>query len=152
MLFQVLADGPGEAVGSGGRYDRLFDRFGGAREAAGFAIDLGNLGWALDRAGTSAARRVRVLLSSSGGASVAAIAGELRRLGVPCAEAPESSYVEYARAWRFSHVLEVSAAGVTLLDVEAGTRRLVGSISSSRDAASSVVALVGSSNPKSEGT
>lgn len=152
MLFHVLADGPGEAVGSGGRYDRLFDRFGGARPAAGFAIDLGNLGWALDRAGTSTATRVRVLVTAAGGTSVEALAGELRRLGVHCAEGPETAALEYARAWRYSHCLEVSAAGVTLVDVDTGDRRTVGSISSSRDAASSVVALVGPSNPKSEGT
>ena len=57
MLFQVLAEGPGEAVGSGGRYDGLFDRFGFSRPAAGFAIDLGNLSWALDRTGLDAPRR-----------------------------------------------------------------------------------------------
>jgi ATP phosphoribosyltransferase regulatory subunit len=152
MLFQVLADGPGEAVGSGGRYDRLFDRFGGARPAAGFAIDLGNLGWALDRSGTSPARRVRVLLAPEGGASAEALAGELRRVGVSCAAGPDRAALEYARAWRYTHCLEVSAAGVTLVDVETGARRPVGTLSSARDAASSVVALVGPSNPKSEGT
>ncbi len=40
MSFTVLAAGPGEPVGAGGRYDHLLQRFGLAQPATGFALDL----------------------------------------------------------------------------------------------------------------
>src|SRR6202008_1192257 len=42
MHFSVLAHGPGEARGSGGRYDNLLARFGFDAPATGFALDLGH--------------------------------------------------------------------------------------------------------------
>ncbi len=47
----LLADGPGEPVGQGGRYDQLLGRFGIAAPATGFAFDIDNLEWALRKAG-----------------------------------------------------------------------------------------------------
>src|SRR5260221_2994855 len=85
MLFQVLAEGPGEPVGSGGRYDRLFDRFAGSRPAAGFAMDLGNLIWALGRSGMCPTSRARVLVTSLSGGDADSLLSELRRRGVACA-------------------------------------------------------------------
>jgi ATP phosphoribosyltransferase regulatory subunit len=38
--FAVLADGAGAAVASGGRYDRLIERYGRPARAAGFAVDV----------------------------------------------------------------------------------------------------------------
>ena len=46
-IFHLLAEGPGEPIGSGGRYDDLLARFGAPMPAAGFALDLDNLAWAL---------------------------------------------------------------------------------------------------------
>jgi ATP phosphoribosyltransferase regulatory subunit len=125
MLFQVLADGPGEAVGSGGRYDRLFDRFGASRASAGFAVDIGNLGWALERAGASTERRLRVLLTLSHGSAAASdvVLGELRRRGIAAALGPVKDADAYARAWRYSHRLQMSEANAVLVDVETGARQ-----------------------------
>ncbi len=145
MLFQVLAEGPGEAVGSGGRYDRLFDRFGVARPSAGFAIDVGNLGWALDRAGGHAPPRVRVLVS---GAGAEALLGELRRVGIACAVAPAPHATEYARAWRYSHRLDLAGDPILTEVASASAHRLGGA--SSRELALAIVALVGNSNLISE--
>ena len=47
--FQILAEGPGEAAGGGGRYDGLMPRFGLNQGGAGFAFDLGHLAWAAER-------------------------------------------------------------------------------------------------------
>ncbi|HEY2732349.1 MAG TPA: ATP phosphoribosyltransferase regulatory subunit, partial [Polyangiales bacterium] len=51
MSFNVLAKGPGESIGAGGRYDRLLGRYGFQQPATGFAFDLENLQWALHAAG-----------------------------------------------------------------------------------------------------
>ncbi len=154
MLFQVLADGPGEAVGSGGRYDSLFDRFGGARPAAGFAIDLGNLTWALDRAGQAGATRAKILVASAPGEEAfgEAVLSELRRRGVRCAAGDIVMGVRYASAWRYSHYVEASAGGSSLLSLETGTTHPMND-SSPREVAEAALALTG--RPKamnSEGT
>ncbi len=47
LAFTVYADGPGEPLGSGGRYDELFARFGWPIPALGFAFDLGHVERAL---------------------------------------------------------------------------------------------------------
>lgn len=143
MLFQVLADGPGEPVGSGGRYDRLFDRFGSPRPSAGFAVDLGNLGWALERAGVGALRRVRILLSAPQASAAAsdALLGELRRRGISAALGPPKDAEAYARAWRYSHRVEVTEASAVLVDVGSGERRAL-SERAPRDVAAAVAALL----------
>ena len=125
MLFQVLAEGPGEAVGSGGRYDRLFDRFGLARSAAGFAIDLGNLGWALERSGAVVAVTTKVLVSAAADRTemAEAVLGELRRRGVACAIGPEGRTDAYARAWRYTHTVVVAADAAELVELGTGAAR-----------------------------
>ncbi len=59
-MFQLLAHGPGEPIASGGRYDTLLPRFGLSNTpAAGFAIDLNNLCWALETEGVPTGGFVR---------------------------------------------------------------------------------------------
>ncbi len=114
-MFQILAEGPGAAVGSGGRYDGLLERFGVPRAAAGFAVDLDNLGWALATSERSESEPARVLVSGDADA----VLGALRGAGIRCAPAPERDALGYAEAWRFSHWLEVEngrAALVRLTD------------------------------------
>ena len=108
LMFQIHADGPGSPIGAGGRYDSLLGRFGAPRAAAGFALSLDHLAWALESIGREEANEVRVLAV---GASEALLAG-LRNLGVPCAASPDSDALAYARAWRFSHVLDVASASL----------------------------------------
>jgi ATP phosphoribosyltransferase regulatory subunit len=154
MLFQVLAEGPGEAVGSGGRYDSLFDRFGSARPAAGFAIDLGNLVWALDRAGQSGEPRAKILVAPKPGeqAFAAALLAELRGRGISCAEGELATGRDYARAWRYSHLVEASANGSTLTVLDTGTTHPMDE-SSPREVAEAALALTRRiSMANSEGT
>jgi ATP phosphoribosyltransferase regulatory subunit len=149
MLFQILAEGPGEPVGSGGRYDRLFDRFGSPRPSAGFAADLGNLGWALERAGVSSSRRLRVLLVAphASPAMSDALLGELRRRGIPAALGPATGAEAYARAWRYTHRIEITEAMATLVDVESGESRQLRA-SAPRDVAAAAVNFLDPKHPE----
>jgi len=115
LMFQIHADGPGSPIGAGGRYDGLLGRFGAPRAAAGFALSLDHLAWALESIGREEAAPVRLLTL---GASESLLAG-LRAEGVACAAAAtsRSEALAYARAWRYSHVLEVQASGASLLRV-----------------------------------
>lgn len=112
-LFQVLAEGPGQAVGSGGRYDSLYARFGAPRPAAGFAVQIDNLRWALGGQGPfSASSRpveTRVLVVEAPG--VESVLGDLRAAKIPSAVGGATNPLDYARAWRYSHVVWLTAEG-----------------------------------------
>lgn len=123
LMFQILAEGPGEAVGSGGRYDGLLAKFGAPRPAAGFAIDLDNLGWALATSRAALPEPPRVLVSGGSVSDQALLLAALRSRGVPAASAPNSgSALDYARAWRYGHVVELTAGGALLVAVAGGAR------------------------------
>ncbi len=85
----------------------MLARFGAPRAAAGFALSLDHLAWALEAIGREEVNELRLLAV---GATEALLAN-LRTLGVPCTvahAAPGAEALAYARAWRFSHVLEVA--------------------------------------------
>jgi hypothetical protein len=85
---------------------------------------LDHLAWALESIGREESNELRLLTV---GASEALLTG-LRNLGVPCAQsqaAVGADALAYARAWRFSHVLEVGASGVSLIDVVDEQKRSV---------------------------
>jgi ATP phosphoribosyltransferase regulatory subunit len=112
-LFQIHAEGPGRPLGAGGRYDGLLDRFGAGRPAVGFAFGLDDVAWALQRADALSSPPARILLSSA----ARELAPLLREQGIVAAAAPEGDEVlAYARAWRYSHVLEALAGEFSLLD------------------------------------
>jgi ATP phosphoribosyltransferase regulatory subunit len=115
-MFHLLADGPGEPLGSGGRYDTLFDGFELSCPAAGFAFDLSNICWALAKSGAREARAPSVLLVNRTGAQdterVMLVLRELRRRGIACAEGPDASRATaYARRWHFTHIVELAGDG-----------------------------------------
>ncbi len=118
-LFQILAEGPGEAVVSGGRYDRLLERFGSPSPAAGFAVDLDNLAWAVGEGGRST-RPTVVLLHGAANDRLRQVAGALRGQGVAVA-CHETGGDEYARSWGYSHRLDLSTPEV-LHDLSRGKR------------------------------
>jgi len=118
-VFQFHAAGPGRAIGSGGRYDGLCERFGRARPAAGFAFVLDELGWALTNAGRVAAAPARVLVSGA----ERPVLDALRQSRVACAAAPEGDPSAYARAFRYTHLVEVTLTTATLVSVEGGARQ-----------------------------
>jgi ATP phosphoribosyltransferase regulatory subunit len=115
-MFQILAEGPGQAVASGGRYDALYELFGAARPAAGAAIQLDHLRWALcDRPED---RRRRVVLVGGAPANLAAAAGALREAGIACVSVPGGEALDYAQAWRYSHIARAQGAAFRVTRVE----------------------------------
>jgi ATP phosphoribosyltransferase regulatory subunit len=126
VMFHLLAEGPGEPLGSGGRYDTLFERFELPCPAAGFAFDISNTCWALDSQGKTDPSRRRVLITAPAGHSeLALLAGslqkQLRTRQVPCATGPEPHRSDaYALHWDYTHVLELGASGARLRAVAAG--------------------------------
>ncbi len=118
-VFQLHAAGPGRAVGSGGRYDGLCERFGRARPAAGFAFGLDDLGWALSSAGRVAPVPPRLLVAGGD----APILEALRACRLACAPAPDGDAIAYARAFRYTHLVEITLGTATLVGVEGGERQ-----------------------------
>ncbi|WP_438017197.1 ATP phosphoribosyltransferase regulatory subunit [Sorangium sp. So ce315] len=104
-IFHVLADGPGEAIVAGGRYDALLSRFGLPMPAVGYALNLDAVAWARDAAGAADEPAPRVLLSVPL-ERAAPLAAALRGLGVPTVSHPPDQDPEgYALSWRFSHLV-----------------------------------------------
>jgi ATP phosphoribosyltransferase regulatory subunit len=108
-LFHLLAEGPGEPFGSGGRYDDLLSRFDTPMPAAGFGLDLDNLSWSLRVAGNEETLDARVLVAI--GREAGALCAALRKLGVGCASVAPSEAEAYARAWSFSHLFREAETG-----------------------------------------
>src|SRR5258708_36422231 len=76
--------------------------------AAGFALDLDNLSWALRIHGREEELEARVLVAL--GPRSAAVCAALRARGVGCAAAAEGDLEAFARAWGFSHVLRAATS------------------------------------------
>ncbi len=117
-LFQIHAEGPGRPLGAGGRYDGLLERFGADRPAVGFAFGLDDVAWALEHAGRLPDLPSRVLL----GAGASALADLLREHGIAAASAPAGDVLGYARAWRYSHVIDGDGNGFSLVEAASATR------------------------------
>lgn len=118
VIVHVFADGPGEPLGSGGRYDELLSRFGAPMPAAGFALDLDNLAWALEVAGKAERLPPKVLVA---GDEAQRLCVRLREAGVaslPAADATEAR--AHAHAWGCSHLLSVRGDSLDLVVVETG--------------------------------
>jgi ATP phosphoribosyltransferase regulatory subunit len=116
MHFSVLAHGPGEALGSGGRYDNLLARFGFDAPATGFALDLGHLQWTIRAAGShgTSAHDVRIAIAGSDRRRVQAAAEVLRRADVVAATLPPGDAqrrLAFARTWGYHAVLTLGRGG-----------------------------------------
>ncbi len=123
--FVLLAEGPGEPVGGGGRYDELLGRFGAPLPATGFAMDLGNLEWAL---GGQAARRRRSVRIACFGETGRALVSALREAGAQVAELAgkdEAAALAFARAWGYDAALALGEEH-RALRVRDGSERALG--------------------------
>jgi ATP phosphoribosyltransferase regulatory subunit len=121
--FSIFAQGPGEALGGGGRYDTLLSRFGFDAPATGFALDLGHLQWTLraqGRGGEASAGLRVVVAGNADHASVARTLERLRRAGIVAAALTERSTrrcLAFARAWEYDAVLVMTRGAIRLLRV-----------------------------------
>ncbi len=125
--FTVLADGPGEPLGAGGRYDNLLSAFGAPQPATGFALDVDNVDWALRAAGHvfDEARPLRVVYVEKGAGSREVLA-RLRAEGFQVARLPETEMREaaaFARAWGYDVVVGGAEARLKAVRVEDETCR-----------------------------
>jgi ATP phosphoribosyltransferase regulatory subunit len=128
--FSIYADGPGEPIGAGGRYDELLSRFGAPMAAVGFGLDLDTLAWALRVAGAPALLRQGVVyVGASDDARVAA----LRARGIPTvAIAYHDAALAHARSWGFAAVwnggtvFDVRTEAATTIDAQGDADRTSG--------------------------
>ncbi|HJL20322.1 MAG TPA: ATP phosphoribosyltransferase regulatory subunit [Sandaracinaceae bacterium LLY-WYZ-13_1] len=128
VSFALLAHGPGEPVGAGGRYDGLLERFGAPAAATGFGLDLSNLEWALADVGRrpSARRQARFVVAGGKAADRERVAEELRRAEVGAAVIPargERAALDYARAWGYDAAVLLGRGGPRALRASDGARR-----------------------------
>jgi ATP phosphoribosyltransferase regulatory subunit len=116
MHFSVLAHGPGEALGSGGRYDNLLARFGFDAPATGFALDLGHLQWTLRASGRrdEPTGDVRIAVVGGDRRRVQIAADALRRADIVAATLPPGDAqrcLAFARTWGYDAVLSLGRGG-----------------------------------------
>jgi ATP phosphoribosyltransferase regulatory subunit len=117
-IFSIYAEGPGEPIGAGGRYDELLARFGAPMAAVGFGLDLDALAWALRSAGAALQRRSGVVyVGTNDDGRVAA----LRRRGIAAvAIAYHDAALAHARSW--GHALVWNGPSVFDVGTETATR------------------------------
>jgi ATP phosphoribosyltransferase regulatory subunit len=121
MSFTVLAAGPGEPIGAGGRYDQLLRRYGKDQPATGFAFDLDNLQWALRASGRASVERAqfRVAVALGDGHTQRELARRLRGHELVVATLPSCDDVQsslaFARAWGYDAVLVLDRKRARLL-------------------------------------
>lgn len=118
-IFHVLAPGPGEPIGAGGRYDDLLARFDAPMPAVGFALHLDAVAWARDAAGVADDPPPRVVVAGSPDDPAVAA---LRAAGIAAVAHATEGAAAYAAAWRFTHVTVRSndPAGYRLRRIEGG--------------------------------
>lgn len=128
LRFTVLADGPGEPVGTGGRYDNLLGHFDLPVPATGFGLDLDNLEWALSHCGHpfGAERPARVALCVADPQRRRVIEDTLRGAGIAVAGVPgadEAATLAFARAWGYDAALIAGPSGARLVRVSDGAAK-----------------------------
>lgn len=132
--FSIYADGPGEPVGAGGRYDELLARFGAPMAAVGFGLDLDALAWALRSAGAPASPREGVVyVGVADDGRVAALRGR----GIVAVAVPyHDAALAHARSWGFAAVW----SGATLFDLRTETATTLDATAADADRGAALVA------------
>ncbi len=106
VSMTLLAEGPGEPLGLGGRYDHLLGRYDAPAPATGFAFEVDNVLWALSDAGISlkAELPLRVLVAGGTSARQRKTADRWRAEAARVATVSAKSIDEakrYAKAWDY---------------------------------------------------
>ncbi len=120
--FALFADGPGQPLLQGGRYDSLLGQFGASHPASGFAVDLDSLLWAAEANAERGPTRERVVLGGVR-ARVEELQRDLHRMSVSAAWIPARSHAEtlsYAKAWKYSIAVFLDDTTVTAQSLKDG--------------------------------
>lgn len=113
-LFSIFAEGPGEAIGGGGRYDGLLARYGAPRAAVGLGLDLDAVAWAVRASRDPAPQRNGVVVV---GREDDPRVLELRARGIPAVAMADAAHARaYAESWSFAFVWDDAAEQKTTTD------------------------------------
>lgn len=128
VSMTLLAEGPGEPLGLGGRYDHLLGRYDAPAPATGFAFEVDNVLWALSEAGISLRDTlpVRVLVAGGGAAKRRRTASNWRAEGARVAAIAAKSADEakrYAKAWDYDVLVWHEGTGTKLTRLRDGRSR-----------------------------
>jgi ATP phosphoribosyltransferase regulatory subunit len=117
--YQLLAAGPGEPIGSGGRYDDLVGRFGRPMPATGFGLDLEHLLSAIEESPTNPSARRRFVVAALGGNDTAPALRALRNAGLAAADFAQgkrNDALAFAKSWGYDAVLLVGKTSIQVMD------------------------------------
>jgi ATP phosphoribosyltransferase regulatory subunit len=128
VSMTLLAEGPGEPLGMGGRYDDLLAQYGAPAPATGFAFEVDNVSWALGHAGVSLVGQLplRVLVAGPSSAKRRATADQWRDRGARVAVVPSKTAADakaYAKAWDYDLLIWAPGAKGKLTRVKDGRSR-----------------------------
>ena len=128
VSMTLLAEGPGEPLGMGGRYDDLLGRYGAPSPATGFAFEVDNVSWALSEAGVSldGDLPIRVLVAGGSYAKRRAAADRWRAAGARVAVIPAKAADEakrYAKAWDYDLLMWQTGKQAKLTRMKDGRSR-----------------------------
>lgn len=125
--FVVYAEGAGAEVASGGRYDRLIERYGRSARATGFALNVDELSALLRARGIEAPRPTGGALVAGDPVTAAWLAGIIRQRGLRAILDLEPSASDGERKVRaarhqLSRVIFVDRSGARWNDPQSATR------------------------------
>lgn len=128
VSMTLLAAGPGEPLGMGGRYDDLLSRYDAPAPATGFAFEVDNVLWALSDAGVSLRGELplRVVVAGGSYARRSKTAALWRKRGARAAVIPAKSDNEakqYAKAWDYDLLIWQQGNRTHLVRVQDGRSR-----------------------------
>jgi ATP phosphoribosyltransferase regulatory subunit len=131
IIFRGYVKGAGDCVLSGGRYDRLLDRFGMDKKAVGFGVNVDLLTQAVSEIEKKDRMAPRYLLWSDweGSEAVYALAGAMRKRGCPAEiglSRDLNETMSYAAGRRIPYVLIWKEGGWFQINVQSGERRPFG--------------------------
>ena len=133
VRFDVLGAGPGEPIGTGGRYDNLLGRFGHPAPATGFSLSLENLQWTLRESGSPfrTDTPLRLVVAGRDSARVEAAASQIRESGRTAATLPHAAKrpcLAFAQAWGYDAVLMIGSGPLSAVRCNDGAKRSLRSL------------------------
>jgi ATP phosphoribosyltransferase regulatory subunit len=128
VSMTLLAAGPGEPLGMGGRYDDLLRRYDAPAPATGFAFEVDNVLWALSDAGVSLRGQLPLRVVVAGGSYArrrkTAEAWRKRDARVAVlATKSENEAKQYAKAWDYDLLIWQEGSNGRLTRLQDGRAR-----------------------------